>query len=150
MAKKPYTRDSLERALIHHDVTFYKPEPSTLNKWIISAIGRESMVMTDAECYFYVLGLADARRKHENVLPAALANGGGPFQIGDVVQIIGGGWPWVVVSSYNSARFDPETGHTACATEYEVRNLDGYSEYFEGQQMKLTERPRGLKKLSEA
>lgn len=61
----------------------------------------------------------------------------GPFQIGDVVETPSG-FPWVITSV-------PET---ECPFRYTVCNLMGHTEQFEGQQMRLAERPHLLRSLS--
>lgn len=60
-----------------------------------------------------------------------------PFQIGDVVETPIG-FPWVVTS----------LSETECPFRFTVTNLRGHTEQFEGQQMRLAERPRLLRSLA--
>lgn len=57
--KKPYTRDSIERALVHHKVEFIVD--SYRARYAIET-GIGTVVMTEAETYHYVIGLADKER----------------------------------------------------------------------------------------
>ena len=64
MAKKAYTRDSLEMALIHHGMDYSPPESpgAGRGKWILRT-GIGNIEATEKEVYFYVVGLADHERK---------------------------------------------------------------------------------------
>ena len=57
MKAKPYTRESLERALAHHGVEYSPPDPSLVKQWgIRTRAGR--VYMNASEVYAFVLGLA--------------------------------------------------------------------------------------------
>ena len=64
MSKKPYSRESLERALIHHGIDYSPPDPSRRGAWLIRPLSNltREQVSSD-EVYWYVVGLADGERK---------------------------------------------------------------------------------------
>jgi hypothetical protein len=59
---RPYNRDSLERALVHHGVKFFREE----GRWIINDTGP----FTDAQAYAYTLGFKAARDQWEPLVDA--------------------------------------------------------------------------------
>ena len=63
MSTKPYSRESLERALIHHGIDYSPPDPSRRGAWLVQlpgTLGRQRM--TSDQVYWYVVGVADGKR----------------------------------------------------------------------------------------
>jgi hypothetical protein len=58
-----YTRDSLERALIHHGIDYSPPEAGRIDGWRIHMGTRTLHGLRGSEVYFYCCGLADKERQ---------------------------------------------------------------------------------------
>jgi hypothetical protein len=58
---RPYTTDSLTRALVHHGARFTRSGESPRRPWTIET-GIGPLNLANAECHAYVCGLADMRR----------------------------------------------------------------------------------------
>lgn len=65
---RPYSRDSLERALVHHEVEYTRPTDSRRGAtwWIQVDLGRET---TDHEVYCFLAGFKMARDRWEFATP---------------------------------------------------------------------------------
>lgn len=64
MPKKPYTRESLERALVHHRID-YSPPHVGKPQWRVGH-GLDAVEMPEAMVYAYVLGLAEGERRYRH------------------------------------------------------------------------------------
>jgi len=60
--KRPYNRDSIERALIHHGADYSPPEEGGRSTWLIKTLGIGMVQFTTPQAYAYVVGLADKER----------------------------------------------------------------------------------------
>lgn len=67
--KKPYTADTVERALEHHEATkviraYHRPQGPTLGKWIVRLNELDDpLELSLPEAYVLCLGLAQAERR---------------------------------------------------------------------------------------
>jgi hypothetical protein len=100
--KTPYTRESIERALIHHSArggveTWHAPNPGE-SKWRVKVPGFDDVELSEGETWAFCVGLAGADRAAEPRVLRDIGKRLGPellrwSRIGSLRAIAAGGGP---------------------------------------------------------